>query len=421
VVVVESTANGVGNAYHTIYTGAITFEELQIGKIPIGWNGFVKVFLSWHEFPEYTSPITDQEAVEIMASLDEREAELLARFPESIDAGRLKWRRQIISSEFLGNDVRFEEEYPSDEDSAFLATGGKVFPARHMKMMMDRAQRAKPSFGSLTWQSAGYGPDYPSFHVELEREAWLRVYEMPRPGLRYLLAVDPATGRTTTEDPDCHGAQVWRMGFRDVHGIWHPMKLVARLADCGEEMSELIKTRKIKSVCRWDMDILEGRIGIVSAWYGRCMIAPEANRDGGLIRNLMRTGYPMVRVQKYNKATDRLEDFWGFDTTEDNRDRIIRQLVGAVRRMDDDGEGIEIPDPAVVQEMQVFIRLKTGRTEAAGGWHDDQVLAAAFAEELKEQATLMLEPTVRREDELAMIARTSGRRAGKRHKDSTFR
>lgn len=419
VVILESTANGEGNSFHTIYTGAISFADLKAGKIPPGWNGFVKVFYAWHEFPEYTCQVTPQEAALIMTTLDEREQELVKQFPRTVDAGRLKWRRQTIAGPLLqGNAAKFEEEYPSDEDSAFLATGSKIFPAPQIKQMDGLAATVTPEFLALDWANGGYGPSYAAAVVVPERDAWIKVYERPQAGRRYIFAIDPASGKSVSADPDNHAPQIWRMGYTDARGRWRPPLLAARLADCGEELSKKYTTSKLRASCQWHPDILKMRVKLACDWYGRAMLAIEANKDAGLIDDLHREGYPIVRMQKYNHASQRLEDFYGFDTTEETRHRIIARLIEVIRNHDVDGTGIQILDPVVIQELKVFVRTKTGRGEAAGGWHDDQVIAAALALECSEQASVMRERVVRPMDELTRIERRNWH--GQQGRDRTY-
>ena len=413
VVIIESTANGEGNAYHTIYQGAITFDDLKAGRKKEGWNGFIKVFMSWHEFPDYTSAVTPIEAAQIMATLDERERELIAMHPRTVDAGRIKWRREVIASaKFNGNTAKFEEEYPSDEDSAFLTTGGRAFSAPHIKAMMAKAMATDPEWMTLTWQDAGHGPRYPRPDIVRENEAFLKCWERPVIGLRYYIVVDPMTGRTTGQDPDNHGIHCYRAGYRDAGGRWHPRKLVARLTDCGGELAERLQHGKIKACCRWEIDIATDRVAMLSEWYGRCLIVPEINMDRGMTPKLLEMGYPIYVQRKYNQREQKDENYNGWDTTNENRGPIIAGLSRVIRHHDADQDGIEILDPVVIQEFRVFVRTTKGKEEAMGGWHDDNVLAAAIAEDVRDAGTVMRDAGVRPMGTISRLAEEQRRRSG---------
>jgi hypothetical protein len=235
------------------------------------------------------------------------------------------------------------------------------------------------------------------------------VFERPGFGRRYLLVVDPATGRTVSVDPDNHGILVLRMGFRDSIGRWHPMRVAARATDCGEELTRRLKSSKFQAACRWELDVLIPRIIRLHHWYGDCIVCPEVNRDPGLTPELVRRGIPVYRQLKYNRA-DRVEqNFYGFDTTDENRDSLINNLNRLIRNQDEDGDGIMVEDSVVVQELRVFIRKANGRTEAMGNWHDDNVMALAIGASCEDQATLMKQPRVVRTDELSRIEQRNRR------------
>jgi len=417
VVIIESTANGEGNLYHQTYKGAITFEDLKAGRIPPGWNGFIKVFYAWHEHPDYTSEVTEEESRLLLATLSEREKELMKLFPKTMTLGRIKWRRKKIAGvDFRGNETKFEEEYPSDEDSAFLVTGGRVFDQRRLKLAAELAASAPVTFGCLDMQGNVRG-EYVAFRSAPEADSWLKVWEKPEPGMRYLITVDPMTGRAVGDDPDNHSILVLRMGFYDMHGRWRPTRLVARATDCGEEMSLRLRKGKYLAACRWALDVMHPRVAMLSKWYGGCIVCPEVNKDPGLTPLLVADGVPVYRQQKYNRVEDKDVEFWGWETTTENRDFMINTLHRMIRNMDVEGDGIQIEDEVVIQECRVFVRLKDGRTEAMGGWHDDQVLGLSIGVSCEAQATLMRETYIQRTDELTEIER---RRMGHRRRDSTF-
>lgn len=408
---IESTANGEGNVFHKTFSKAITFEEFkrvhETGEEPDGWNGYIKFFLAWHEFAEYSYPVTDKQRAHIVATLTDTERKLMARFPH-IDAARINFRRKTIASpEYGGNEHTFDEEYPSDPESAFLVTGGRVFNQYSIREMMrvaeeveaGRSRRARVQYGTLDVQHVpGDARESAHWKVTDVSEAWLKVWEEPRIGCKYWMTLDPASGTANDSeglDPDNHSPLMWRAGYYDTNGTWWPRRLVARLADCGEELRLWIHEQERKAACRWDADILIQRVFALLDWYGRPMLVPEENKDPGVIRDALKAGYSVYRQQRRNDPENKLETFYGWRTTPQNKPQMVYDTVRLIRERETPGDGVEIFDPCVVMEFKVFMKTKEGYLEAATGWHDDQLISCCMADATQQAATLYKERPVK--------------------------
>lgn len=117
VCVIESTANGYGNPFHTMWDGAVK-----------GTNGFVPFFSAWFETDEYrTEPPEDFERTY-------EEIELAERF--GLDDAQLFWRRLKIGAN--GLDM-FKQEYPATPEEAFLASGRPVFDPEIILPLLNEA------------------------------------------------------------------------------------------------------------------------------------------------------------------------------------------------------------------------------------------------------------------------------------------
>lgn len=390
-IIIESTPNGEGGKYHSTWTGAISFDDLKAGKIPKNWNNFVKLFYPWHEHPEYTRPVTPDEAIEILTSLSDRERELMSDFPH-IDAGRLKWRREVLAGiDFEGDEDKFEIEYPSDEFRCFAGTGRKRFHWEAVKALTDRVRPGK--HGVCEWKNER--EDQATFEDRDEEESWLRVWEPPKHGCRYSLIVDPMTGEQANgKDPDNHGIGVLRDAFVDVNGRWWPPALVARITDCHAETQAQVPW---SPQCRWALDVVEERVARVSAWYGWCQIVVEMNKDLGLVELLKkRPRANLYRREVFNRKTEQTLEVFGWLTLATGqtgqRSRILEALAIAVRNWDVEGKGIDIPDRRVLHELGRMIVKENGREEAGPGAHDDTVLMLAIGLATIGKATPYYEP-----------------------------
>ena len=97
-IILESTANGVGNFYHEQWTKAVAGE-----------SEFIAIFVPWFLQPEYRSPAPKD------IVLDEGEAELVGAY--GLDLDQIAWRRKKVAE--LGSVELFRQEYPCSPDEAF--------------------------------------------------------------------------------------------------------------------------------------------------------------------------------------------------------------------------------------------------------------------------------------------------------------
>jgi hypothetical protein len=106
-VILESTANGVGNAFHRLWKGAVAGE-----------NEYIAIFVPWFLMPEYRREI-------LKGTVFERTPEeevLVTRF--NLDNEQLYWRRLKIAE---GGLDKFKQEYPATPEEAFIVSGSNVF------------------------------------------------------------------------------------------------------------------------------------------------------------------------------------------------------------------------------------------------------------------------------------------------------
>lgn len=140
-VIFESTANGIGNAFHTKWTSAIE-----------GDGEYIAIFVPWFLQPEYSKPAPAGFV------LDAEEAEYAATFDLSAD--QMYWRRCKVVDDFAGDASLFDQEYPATPTLAFMRGADKgligvlmVVESRKRKPMFDRGPKI------LGVDPAEYGED----------------------------------------------------------------------------------------------------------------------------------------------------------------------------------------------------------------------------------------------------------------------
>lgn len=118
-IILESTANGLGNYFHQ-----------QWKRAEAGESEFIAVFVPWFWQPEYQKPVGKN-----FAPTDEEEA-LKAHY--GLSDGQLAWRRQKIADLSVNGadgEAAFKQEYPCNAAEAFQTTGkvGLITPKVVMK------------------------------------------------------------------------------------------------------------------------------------------------------------------------------------------------------------------------------------------------------------------------------------------------
>lgn len=233
-------------------------------------------------------------------------------------------------------------------DCNFLQSGYNVFDPATIREIEDRARKAQP------WR------------VErLDEEAAVLLWEEPRPGMRYVIGADVASGRARDYSSfsimDSSGNEVGC--FKGQVGIEPFAKLLMKY---GKQ-------------------------------YNRANLAPEVNGIGeGIIAHLQAAGYSNVyNFQRRTKRKDERErgeaPIFGWQTTGKTRPEILTTMDDDLRM-----DRTTLCNPYFAQEAYTFVYNANGKAEALGkssgggrdimedtrlgeGYTDDAIMGACIA------------------------------------------
>lgn len=325
-VVMESTANGVGNYFHR--------EWLRCKD---GRGDKHAVFVPWYGIDIYATPPPDR--ARLAASLDQTGRKL---WEMGLDLDQIYWywlkRREYASDEQL------HAEYPTDDVEAFAATGSGVFSSADVERL--RAGCREPQTGNL--HHGAFLPD---------AAGCLQVWEFPKADQTYVVAVD--------------------VGGRSAGADWSVVAVLKTDGAGGEIVAQW------RGHC--DHDILARHAMAIGTWYGDALLAVESNTfesggGGGGDSNLFilsRIGeeYPNVYRRTVYDTVGRTETSRvGFHTNRATKALIIAGLVEAVR------EGTLIERSAgACDELATYEQLAGGGYAAKSGYHDDMLMTRAIA------------------------------------------
>lgn len=419
-VILETTVKGgFGEFYHKWVgdkekniPGAVSFEDFKRGK---KGNGWIKIFAPWFVFEDSWIECRDvQEAADIMKGIgaisdEERSAEqdMIRRY--GLKAEQIKYWRDVLINECQRDPDNRDREYPPTPEAGFKSTLPGRFNRIGLRKLREVAEAQQDSKQRIILDNpSGDRQNYVQRLVKSDEEATYFVYERPKPGYRYLIAVDLAAGEEITDggDRDCQTALVVRQGFISAQTQkWVKPKVVAT----------------IKPGCRVDQIPLADMVWRLSRMYGGCLIVPEVNYDKGFIRCLRELGAHIYERERSatEKHDQRPTGKYGFLTRgtdgEMQRGWCIEQLAAALREWDVDGSGLDCPALHIISELESFIRREDGREEAAPGKHDDWVLALCIALATKDGATLYHPPQVRHAEPGYREKQAAAVRAAKRN------
>lgn len=338
-IIVESTANGLGNPFHQLW------ERASDANSKSGW---LPVFFAWWEHPEYSRAL-DEPMAYFERTLTAEEQALRRQFQLTLE--QINWRRWAIAAKCEGSLDRFRQEYPSTPEEAFLTSGRPRFC---MVSIGRQPRMDHPLAGELERVQAGTR-EVLQFLPRADGSGALRVWKRPAEGHKYVIGADPSKGRDVGSaqgrtDPDYSCAQVID-------------------ADTGEQVAVLRARLTPYEFAQYAADL--------ARWYGHAYIVPESN-ELGFIEGLLQTRYPMDRIYRRQREADdrrtpRLEEL-GWLTTTASKPQLISILDRALREF-----SVVVHDPVTLSELRTFVYKPNGRQEAQDGCHDDCVIALALA------------------------------------------
>ena len=331
VLVMESTANGMGNFFHTEWLRARAGES---DKTP--------VFVPWHEIAIYTLPVND--AAALWESLDDYERDLwqAGRTLEQINWYHHKRREYTSRSQM-------QAEYPGNDVEAFARTGHNVFDLTQLSRLRESC-RPPLDTGDIE-------ADYKSVrhvHFVPQRGGLLHIWRHPEGdsravAWRYVVSCDVG-GRG--DKADYSVIAVW-----DRHDG---------------------RTSRPEIVAQWrghlDHDLMAWKAAQIATYYHNALLVIESNTLETEQGRLDAGEYILNEISRhYGHLYRRSSRREGFQTNRRTKREAVYRLMSAVR----DLTYVERSHDAV-DEMSWFEQQGDGRFGAVKGRHDDIVMTRAI-------------------------------------------
>ena len=375
-VIVESTAQGVGNRFHRLWV------EAEAGN-----SGWLAIFLPWWVHEEYALQLTEEQRQEILDTADEWERRALKvgiayeGKNHRLTPEQLAWRRATIAEQFEGDARSFRQEFPSTAEEAFLVSGNAFFDE---EALQDYARRTKRPVarGNLVTVNKG-------IVFRPAERGYLQIFELPAKNGHYVIGADTAEGKlaaavdTGISDPD---AERGGRDFNSASVILVEEELEYQDDAGHRKVKREKRNRQVATLHgRMDPDVFAEQLARLGYFYScaggmqkrstrrPALIAVERNHASGqsTLRELRRTHkYPrLFWHRRINVREEKPSDVLGWVTNSDTRMAMLDELAAAVRQ-----GRIGIASADTVREMTTFVRGQDGKPEAQEGTHDDRVL-----------------------------------------------
>lgn len=335
-VVLETTANGVGDWFHDMWQ-----------KATLGKNDFIPVFLPWFIDPGYTRPfasdnarkqlISEVNAISKDASGNEvrtYEYELMKKFDLTYD--QLNWRRWCIANKCQGDEDLFMQEYPSTAEEAFISSGRPKFSVKSLRKYQTIAKDGDRGYFIENSGKVEFLPD---------EKGYVTIWQHPHPNKFYAIGADVAEG-LAHGDFSC--AVVGDSDSFDIVAMWH-----------GHIDPDLYGLELVK----------------LGRYYNDAYLGVENNNHGlTTLTTIKKQEYWNIYFSKsYDRIADKITQKIGWTTSIRTKPLMIDKLSEFVREY-----YLGIYSNLIIGEMFTYVIEDDGKTNAQSGCHDDTVMATAI-------------------------------------------
>lgn len=326
-VAVESTANGVGNYFHS--------EWLRCRS---GEGDKHAVFVPWFEIDIYR--LEPPDAAAFAESLSPGEMRL---WETGLTLDRLYWRRRKRAE--YATDQQMQAEYPADDSEAFVTTGAGVFDPADIEALRD-------------------GCEAPSFRGELcggkpvaDPSGCLKIWREPTEKMRYVVAADIGGTRAASDWSVASVLAFPEGGVPEVAAQWRGhvphdclVRILADLARYYNLALLVVESNTLESRDALMEDSAEFIVNRLARCYGN-----------------------LYRRESFDTVTGERSTRIGFHTNRSTKAMLIINLQGLVRER----AYIERDNDAC-NELATYEHCPGGAYGARRGFHDDILMSRAI-------------------------------------------
>lgn len=337
--VMESTANGVGNFFHREW---LRSSAGQSDKEP--------VFVAWYEIEMYAMPVDDPAA--LWEAMDEYERGL---WDAGLTLEQINWYHHKRAE--YPTHRQMMAEFPTTPLEAFANSATSVFAMEHVERL--RKDVTEPiATGDIAGRAATGREALQNVRFVKTSNGLLDIWEFPAhrdemPAQRYVVGVDIG-GVSEASDYS-----------------------VITVMDCGIRPTDIPRV-----VASWrghiPHDLLAWKCAAIAQWYGKALLVIESNTLESEHTDGDPSTYILERLARcysnlYYRSDNGRAVAPGFHVNRANKTTLITTLMAAVR----DGLYVE-RDSNACDELCQYERKPNGGFGARDGCHDDLLMTRAL-------------------------------------------
>lgn len=340
-IVLESTAKGVGNYWHRIWN-----ED----------NVYTPIFVAWYEASKNILQIDDEERKAIYNSLSDDEI-VYWNLGATLDG--IAWYRKQLKS-MSGDKWRMQSENPATPAEAFQGTGNRVFPVSIVES--NKLYIREPQlFGIYSDSLTGYDA-FSNIHLvpsaSGQIKVWKDVERDQHYSNRYIVSVD--------------------IGGASKGADYSVITVIDRLYLMQGGCEEVVARARLH-ITHYNLAWLAARIAY---YYEKALLVIENNSlkpsdaENGYLTVLSEIVHFYDNMYTYmspEKIKETPEVKWGFFTNKSTKSAIINELY---KRLETNSY-IEY-DKEMFEELSVYEIDEFGKYNAAEGYHDDIIMSTAI-------------------------------------------
>ncbi len=349
--VLESTAKGVGNYFYNAWNAACNHE-----------NNLTPVFVPWYMIDMYSKPIFDYTSfIESMTDYE------WWQFDEGATLEAINWYRHKSKTM---DEMSMRSEYPTTAEEAFQSTGAMYFKRNYITELQQSCRKPK-YIGEIVCPANNQNKAAYLSNLRFEQmqhghlQIWEDVDKKTTMRNRYLVTVDLGKGGSADADNTivCVFDRYWQQrgedGYPEVVAEW-----------AGKES---------------ETDLLAWRIAQIAAYYNNALLVIESNTIDSSKEDRFRAVLDEIKdyyPNLYKRPIVNKQDVgntggfrYGWNTNHQSKEEICADLDWAMR------EGMYVErSEAAITEMKIFERHQDGslgNVEGKGN-HDDRVITRAL-------------------------------------------
>jgi len=327
ILILETTANGVGNYFHSQWRRALSLSEWEKSSD----IDYVKIFFAWFDSDDNEMDLYDGEKIVYPEKHIDKLIEMKKRY--NLSDKKMKWYLSTLKNECGGDLDTMHQEHPSNDQEAFLSAGTPIFNAQLLFDMYDAEEKNEEQNVYKKYKIIDH---YDTFKLQVGEENGVygdfQVYQTPIIKQKYAMSIDTAEGVEGGDSSICN--------------IFNVLT--------GEQVLNFV----------WDGDlsIFTDKCFKLAKIYNNCVIIPERNNHGHAFIALLR--------EKHNYS-----NIWQFP--EDEKDGFPTNILSRVKAIEitkryiNDGY-LKLHSLHTISEMLSFVNYR-GKMQASVGNHDDEV------------------------------------------------